>query len=94
MRLPPLAMLMPREDEPDVVLVEADASPLDFLCSVFRDPRQPMARRLKAAIEAAKFVHPTFRASAVVSFDGIAERLEAAIERSGKVLSAAQRAEE
>ena len=44
--------------ESDAIAVPTDATPLDFLCAVYRDHRQPMSRRLKAAIEAAVFVHP------------------------------------
>jgi hypothetical protein len=63
--------------------VSADASPLDFLCAIFRDPRQPMSRRLAAAREAAPYVHATYKATALmVSGGDFAERLERAIERS------------
>jgi hypothetical protein len=70
-------------DDPPVE-VAPDAAPLDFLCAVYRDIRQPMTRRLKAACEAAQYVHPTFKATAMVIAGGdFAQRLEAAIERSG-----------
>src|SRR5262245_37495694 len=63
--------------------VSADASPLDFLYAVYRDSRQPMTRRLKAACEAAQYVHPTYKATAMVIAGGsFAQRLEAAIARS------------
>jgi hypothetical protein len=43
-----------------------------------------MTRRLKAACETAQYVHPTFKATAMVVAGGtFAQRLEAAIERSG-----------
>ena len=32
--------------------------PLAFLCSVYRDPKQPMKRRIEAAKCAAPYVHP------------------------------------
>src|SRR5262245_8956525 len=64
--------------------VSPDATALDFLCTVYRDSGQPMARRMKAACAAAELMHPTFKATAVVvGGDGFARRLEAAIERSG-----------
>jgi hypothetical protein len=49
-----------------------------------------MHRRLKAAIEAAPYVHPQLRATAVlVSGGDFASRLERAIERSsGKLIDA------
>src|SRR5262245_28434357 len=64
--------------------VAADATALDFLCTVYRDRGQPMARRMRAASEAAQYMHPTYKATAVVVAGGdFAQRLEAAIERSG-----------
>jgi hypothetical protein len=75
---------MSYELEEQGVAVPADATPIDFLCAVYRDPRQPMHRRLKAAIEAAPYVHPQLKATAVViSGNDFATRLERAIERSG-----------
>jgi hypothetical protein len=63
--------------------IASDAQPLDFLCAVYRDQRQPMSRRMKAAEIAAEYVHPTFKATAIVHADGsFAERLERAISRS------------
>jgi hypothetical protein len=64
--------------------VADDATALDFLCAVYRCRDQPMARRMKAASEAAQYMHPTFKATAmVVAGDSFAARLEAAIARSG-----------
>jgi hypothetical protein len=67
--------------------VAADATPLDFLCAIFRDPQQPMQRRMKAAIEAAPYYHPKLSATAIMA-DGsdFATRLDQAIRRSGKVI--------
>lgn len=69
----------------DDVIVEGmeDASPLDFLKAVYRDPRQPINRRLRAAIEAAPYLHPKLSATAVLTREDFAERLERAIARSG-----------
>jgi hypothetical protein len=66
--------------------VPANASPIDFLCAVYRDPRQPMHRRLKAATEAAPYIHPKLSASAVLIGDDFASKLERAVKRSEKVL--------
>jgi hypothetical protein len=41
--------------------VAADATPLDFLCAVYRDPRQPIQRRMRAAEAALPFVQPLDR---------------------------------
>ena len=60
-----------RTDDPEHLEVAPDASPLDFLFAVYRDPQQPMTRRLKAACEAAQYVHPTFKATAMVVAEGL-----------------------
>jgi hypothetical protein len=65
--------------------VPADASPVDFLMAIYRDPRQPMQRRLRAATECAPYVHPKLSAAAVIVGGGFAERLERANERSEAV---------
>jgi hypothetical protein len=62
--------------------VGAEASPVDFLCAIFRDAKQPMHRRLKAAIEAAPYCHPTLKAHAVIMGSDFATRLELTIKRT------------
>ena len=42
----------PRPNEIDVL---ADATPMDFLCAAYRDTRQPIPRRMKAAKAALPF---------------------------------------
>ncbi len=49
--------------------VPADCSPLEFLQAVYRCAAQPMARRLKAAVEAAAYAHPKLSATAIVGQD-------------------------
>lgn len=68
----------------DEVTVGDNASPLDFLTAIYRDSRQPISRRLRAAIEAAPYFHPKLSATAVLRGDDFAARLERAIARSGK----------
>src|SRR5712691_233756 len=41
----------------DREIVASGMSPLAFLCSVFRDAKQPMKRRIEAAKSAAPYVH-------------------------------------
>lgn len=68
---PPFERLMPdlsapvREPDPPEMQVAADATPLDFLCAVYRDPAQPMARRMKAAEVALPFTTPKLSAVAL-----------------------------
>jgi hypothetical protein len=69
-------MLEPVEAEPVAAEpVAADVSPLDFLCSVYRDAGLPLGTRIRAATSAAQYCHP--RISVLVPPGGnIAERLE------------------
>jgi hypothetical protein len=71
------------ETEPEIT-VSADANPVDFLCAIYRSPAQPMHRRLRAAIEAAPYLHPKLSVTANVDGKDFALQLERAIERSGK----------
>jgi hypothetical protein len=59
-----------------------EASPVDFLCAIFRDSKQPMHRRIKAAVEAAPYCHPTLKATAVIMGSDFATRLELTIKRT------------
>jgi hypothetical protein len=38
--------------------VASGMSPLEFLCAVYRDPKQSMTRRIEAAKCAAPYIHP------------------------------------
>jgi hypothetical protein len=60
----------------DAVIVARDATPLDFLTAVYRDAGQPMARRLKAAIAAAQYVHPKLAVMAQVGAGDLGARLD------------------
>jgi hypothetical protein len=73
----------------DAIEVPPDASPLDFLCRVFRDARQPLSARLKAAGLAAPFCHPKLQVTALVQEgSSIAEKIERARKRSEAILEA------
>jgi hypothetical protein len=64
--------------------VPPDAEPLEFLMAVFRDHRQPMNRRMRAAEAAAQYRHAKLGVVATTNFDGknFADMLERAILRS------------
>ena len=62
-----------------------DATPLDFLNAVYRDARQPISLRMRAAIAAAPYVHPKLSVVAQLG-EGFAARLERAIKESGKAV--------
>ena len=89
---PPFATLGPAEaaaeygPDPEEILLPPDATSLDLLQAVYRDPRQLMARRLRAATVAIPFEHPKLSITANHSGVGFARSLEACIERSGKRL--------
>ena len=68
--------------EPDEIELAPGATALDFLRAVYRDPQQPVPRRMKAAIETLPFEHPKLAVTA--NLDGrYASQLEAAMERRG-----------
>ncbi len=73
-------------DEPEVIELVPGETSLDFLQRVYRSVRQPMSRRLRAAIEALPHEHPRLGAVAIGSMNGqhFAAMLDRAIERSGK----------
>ena len=67
--------------------VPPDIEPLEFLMAIYRDHRQPMSRRMRAAEAAAQYRHPKLAATAVTNLNGqdFASLLERAIERSNGV---------
>jgi hypothetical protein len=56
---------------------------LGFLQAIHRDRQVPLGVRMRAAIEALPFESPKLSASAVLTADDFATRLERAIARSG-----------
>src|SRR5262245_53735128 len=63
-------------------------TPLEFLEVIYLDERLPLQSRLKAAIEAAQYVHPKLAVTATVGVGDFADQLERAIDRSRKVIEA------
>ena len=76
------------DDEPELIELAPGETSLDFLQRVYRSVKQPMSRRMRAAIEALPHEHPRLGAIATASMNGqdFASMLERAIERSGKVI--------
>src|SRR5262245_41272751 len=68
--------------------IDPKATPLEFLQTIYRNSKQPMQRRLKAAVEAAQYVHPKLAVTATVGAGDFADQLERAVERSRKVIEA------
>ena len=73
------------EGEEQIELGPGEGS-IHFLQKVYRKPRQPLATRLRAAIEALPFEAPKLSAVATTTMNGadFATMLERAIERSGR----------
>ena len=69
--------------------VAPDTAPVEFLQAIYRDHRQPMNRRMRAAIEAAPYVHPKLAATVLLNGEDFAQRLDKAIARShGRLIEA------
>ena len=64
----------------------SNATPLEFFCAIFRDPAQPMPRRMRAAEDAAAYMHAKLAVVAQVDGIGWARKLEEAIVKSGKAV--------
>jgi hypothetical protein len=86
--IPPFAKLDPSsvfepEPEPSVDL-GPDASSLDLLCAIYRDPTKPLSVRMRAAIAALPYEYPKLQVVANINTANFAAELEEAIARSGK----------
>jgi hypothetical protein len=86
--VPSFAKALEREHDADAQ-EQSDPNPIDdanglaFLQAIYRDPRQPLAVRLRAAIEALPFESPKLSVTALLHpGDDFATRLERAIERT------------
>jgi hypothetical protein len=71
-------MLMEKEPKPL-------PTPLAFLRAVYSNERLPLSARLKAAIEAARYVHPKLAVTATINSGDFAIQLDNAIKRSRQV---------
>ena len=60
-------------------------TPLAFLQAVYSNESLPLTARLKAAIEAAQYVHPKLAVTATINSGDFAVQLDRAIERSRQV---------
>jgi hypothetical protein len=72
--------------DPEAIEVAPTATPLDFLQAIYRSADQPMPRRLRAAMEAAQFVHPKLAVTASLNGGDFADQMEKAFSRSAKVI--------
>jgi hypothetical protein len=74
-----------RSEDVEEIELAPDEDALEFLEKVMRDPRQPMARRMRAAEKRADILYPKKAAVAMMSMDehNFAAQLDRALERSG-----------
>jgi hypothetical protein len=78
-----LNAVLDRIKEAQRVVAYDNMTPLEFLKAVYCNPNIPLPVRMRAAIEAAPYVHATYKATAlVVGGEDFATRLERAIARS------------
>ncbi|WP_438279113.1 hypothetical protein [Nitrobacter sp.] len=71
------------DGERELVDIGPSRTSLDFLQAVYRDPCQPISRRMRAAVAALPFEHPKLAVTATLGPNsGFAARLETAIKRS------------
>src|SRR5262249_50681880 len=68
------------------VELQQRATPLEFLQAVYRNEGLPISIRMRAAIEAAPFIHPKLSVSAQVNSEDFAAALDRATKRSAQVL--------
>ena len=66
--------------------MERKVTPLEFLEAVYTNEDVPLPVRLRAAIEAAPYVHPKLSATALLVGGDFADRLDRAIERSRRIV--------
>jgi hypothetical protein len=79
------ANLEPKQDAESVEL-QPKATPLEFLQAVYCNETVPLPVRMRAAIEAAPFIHPKLSVTASVNSDDFAAAMERATRRSAKAI--------
>jgi hypothetical protein len=85
-------MKRPMENDPyEIAEPKPLLSPLEFLQAVYSNEGLPLSARLKAAIEAAQYVHPKLAVTATVNAGDFADQLERAVERSRMTMIESQR---
>ena len=82
------ASLVEREEEPDAIELAPDEGSVELLQKIYHCSKQPIARRMRAAIEAAPYERPKLAVTAVSSLSGdhFSAMLERAIQRSREPL--------
>jgi hypothetical protein len=71
----------------ECVELQPRATPLEFLQAVYCNEGLPISVRMRAAIEAAPFIHPKLSVTAQINSEDFAQALERAIKRSAKAIA-------
>ena len=69
------------------IQLSTTASSLEFLQAIYRDPNQPLQRRMRAAQAAIAYEHPRLAVVARVREEDLADRMLRAMEATGKVIN-------
>jgi hypothetical protein len=71
-------------------MMDEEPTPLDFLKAVYLNEGLPLTVRMRAAVEAAPYMHPKLSTIGIASMTGneFALRLDRAIMRSSKLIEA------
>ena len=70
------------------IQLSTNATSLEFLQAIYRDPLQPIQRRMRAAQAAIAYEHPRLAVVARVREEDLADRMRRAIEATAKVINA------
>jgi hypothetical protein len=65
------------------ITLPPEATSLDFMQAIYRDPAQPMTRRMRAAVAALPFEHPKLSVNANID-NHFADQIEEMVRRSGR----------
>ena len=76
------------DDDREIIDLAPGETSLNFLQKIYRNPAQPMSRRLRAAMAALPHEHPKLGIIATANLNGetFAAMLDKAIERSGTAM--------
>src|SRR5713226_9332022 len=82
-----LGDVLDRIEAAQAIELPQEATSLDFLQQVYRNPSLPISTRMRAAVAALQFEHPKLGVNITIEGKDIAQRLDEAIRRSSKVIN-------